>query len=413
MSGANPLAPLENAVAGDAIVVRDLVKRYPRFRSRRDRVAALLGLEHRLDATVALDDVSFSVPAGEAFGVIGENGSGKSTLLKVVAGISDPDGGDFSVQTPVSAILELGLGFHPEFTGRQNALMYGSLLGVPQEAMDRRLDEILAFAELGEFIDQPLRTYSTGMTARLAFAVATNVDPAVLVVDEALAVGDGAFQKKCVDRMISLKRSGCTILFCSHAMYLVTSFCERALWLRGGHVEALGAAGEVVQRYETYLMRRREASDRSGGGGKPARGGSAADARLADVAVRSLGERSVEALAPGDGIEVELRVETLEPDAEYHVGVAIDGGDGRCVFAAGTHWDRYSSLQGQSHYAVSLRVPALPLAGGSYSLTVFLLDDEGLVTYDQVVLPVAFTVAGRPWTPMLVELDHQWHCSDA
>ena len=412
MPGATEPTPSDDAVGGDAIVARNLLKRYPRFRSRRDRVAALIGFEDRLDATIALDDVSFTVPAGEAFGVIGENGSGKSTLLKVVAGISDPDRGDFAVQTPVSAILELGLGFHPEFTGRQNALMYGSLLGVPQEAMDRRLDEILDFAELGEFIDQPLRTYSTGMVARLAFAVATNVDPAVLVVDEALAVGDGAFQKKCVDRMISLKRSGCTILFCSHAMYLVTSFCERALWLRGGRVEALGPAGEVVQQYETYLMRRRKAPERTDApqvGG----GAAAAAARLADVDVRSLGERSVEALAPGDGIEVDLVVETLEPVAEYHVGVAIDGGDGRCVFAAGTHWDRAGRLHGQARYEVTLRVPTLPLAGGSYSLTAFLLDDEGLVAFDQVVLPVAFTVAGRPWTPMLVELDHQWHCTEA
>jgi len=408
MPGASAPVPTEDAVVGDAIVARSLVKRYPRFRSRRDRVAALLGLDGRLDATLALDDVSFAVPAGEAFGVIGENGSGKSTLLKVVAGISDPDGGDFAIQTPVSAILELGLGFHPEFTGRQNALMYGSLLGVPQEAMDRRLDEILAFAELGDFIDEPLRTYSTGMTARLAFAVATNVDPAVLVVDEALAVGDGAFQKKCVDRMISLKRSGCTILFCSHAMYLVTSFCERALWLRRGRVEALGAAGEVVQQYETYLMRRRQAPSR-GSEHQSEGAASAAAARLAGVDVRSLGGRSVESLAPGDGIEIELHVETLRPDAEYHVGVAIDGSDGRCVFAAGTHWDRAGCLRGRSNYVVSLRVPTLPLAGGSYSLTAFLLDDEGLVAFDQVVLPVAFTVAGRPWAPMLVELDHQWH----
>jgi len=404
----HPSTPAVSAPAtdGHAILATHLTKRYPRFASRRDRIAALFGFAGRLDATVALDDVSFAVSRGEAFGVVGENGSGKSTLMKLVSGITDADRGRLAVSPPVSAILELGLGFHPEFTGRQNALMYGSLLGLGEAAMDDRLDGILAFADLGDFIDQPLRTYSTGMTARLAFAVATNVDPAVLVVDEALAVGDGAFQKKCVDRMVALKRSGRTILFCSHSMYWVTSFCERAMWLRGGRVAALGPAVDVVQEYETYLMRR------SAGGGSQRHGtleaGSAAAARVTSVEVAPLGPRPVEALAPGDGIAVSVDVHTLEPSAEYHVGVAIDGSDGRCVFAAGTHWDGAPRLTGRERHRVTLRLPALPLAGGSFSVGVFLLDDEGLVAFDHVVVPVAFAITGHPVFQKLLELDHEW-----
>jgi ABC-type polysaccharide/polyol phosphate transport system ATPase subunit len=174
----------------------------------------------------------------------------------VVAGITRPDAGSVEVAAPISAILELGLGFHPEFSGRENALLYGAVIGVPERVMRERLADVLAFAELGEFIDQPLRTYSSGMTARLAFAVATHVDPNVLLVDEALAVGDIAFQKKCVDRMARFLADRRTVLFCSHAMYLVTSFCQRAVWLRDGQVAAAGDVHAVVSAYEEYLVTR-------------------------------------------------------------------------------------------------------------------------------------------------------------
>ena len=170
-----------------------MTRRYPLFLRRRDRLLALLGRTRTIGTRTVLEDISFDAYPGEAIGIVGENGSGKTTLLRAVAGISTPDAGTIRTDKPVAAILELGVGFHPEFTGRENAQLYGALLGVPEAAMTDRLEDIMAFAELGELVDQPLRTYSSGMSARLAFAVATNVDPKVLVVDEALAVGDGLF----------------------------------------------------------------------------------------------------------------------------------------------------------------------------------------------------------------------------
>ena len=204
----------------------------------------------------ALDRVNLEVVPGTAVGIIGENGAGKSTLMKIIAGTTSPTAGTVEVNGTVAAILELGAAFHPEFSGRDNAVLYGALMGLDREEMESRLDDIFAFAELGEFIHHPVKSYSTGMAMRLAFAVATHVDPDVLVVDEALAVGDGYFQKKCVDKIREIKDRGTTIVFCSHAMYYVTMFCDRALWIAGGRVERDGPAQEVVEAYEAHLQMR-------------------------------------------------------------------------------------------------------------------------------------------------------------
>ena len=334
--------------------------------------------------------------------MIGENGSGKSTLLRLMAGISTPDAGTIRVAQPVAPILELGLGFHPEFTGRENALLYGSLLGIPEEAMAERLDDVLAFAELGEFVDRPLRTYSSGMTARLAFAVATNVDPAVLVVDEALAVGDGAFQKKCVDRMVRFKEEGRTVLFCSHSMYLVTSFCERAVWLHHGRIQSQGPcaggrggvrelpdaareapAGAAEPRPRGY-RRRREA----GAGASP------------PCACWTLDGAPAEAVAPGSGFQVAIELESADPATAFHVGVAVDTQDGRCVFAATTHLDGVAPLAG----AIEVRGRACASQRCRWRrarsrVSGFLFDEHGLHTYDQVVVPAALRRRGGALDP--------------
>ncbi|MDD5562842.1 MAG: ABC transporter ATP-binding protein [Thermoanaerobaculaceae bacterium] len=392
-----------------SVEIRGLAKRYLLFGRRRDRALALLGRTGGLRSVTALEGIDLEVRPGEAVGVVGENGSGKSTLLRLVAGISTPDAGTIRVAQPVAPILELGLGFHPEFTGRENALLYGSLLGIPAPAMAERLDDVLAFAELGEFVDRPLRTYSSGMAARLAFAVATNVDPRVLVVDEALAVGDGAFQKKCVDRMVRFKEEGRTVLFCSHAMYLVTSFCERAVWLHQGRIRNEGPSQGVVEEYESYLMQR-EKRRLAGVAETPWRpavvGGRRG--RIADVRVLGLDGSPAERMGPGEGFEVVLAVESLDRSSAFHVAVAIDSQDGRCIFAATTHFDGVAPLAGATEYEVRLRIPALPLASGTFAVSGFLFDENGLHTYDQVVAPAALRVERARWTPSLLELDHEW-----
>ncbi len=239
-----------------AVVVREVHKWYRIYASptRADQAGHRTSSRH-LDIQ-ALDHVSLEVAPGTAIGIIGENGAGKSTLMKIIAGTTSPTAGEVEVNGTVAAILELGAAFHPEFSGRDNAMLYGALMGLDRQEMESRLEDIFAFAELGEFIHHPVKSYSTGMAMRLAFAVATHVDPDVLVVDEALAVGDGYFQKKCVDKIREIKDRGTTIVFCSHAMYFVTMFCERAVWLARGRVEREGPAQEVVEAYEAHLQAR-------------------------------------------------------------------------------------------------------------------------------------------------------------
>jgi ABC-type polysaccharide/polyol phosphate transport system ATPase subunit len=203
----------------------------------------------------ALEDISLEVAAGETVGVIGRNGAGKTTLLQIVAGVLQPTGGGVSVSGRVTALLELGSGFNHEYTGRENIVMSGQILGFSEAEMRRRTDVIVRFAELEEFIDQPVKTYSTGMLMRLAFAAAIHVDPDVLIVDEALSVGDIYFQRKSLDRIEHFRKSGKTVLLVSHDPRLIQRFCDRALWLEGGRVAMAGGAKDVVTAYEAFCRR--------------------------------------------------------------------------------------------------------------------------------------------------------------
>lgn len=203
----------------------------------------------------ALRDVSFEVPMGETVGVIGRNGAGKTTLLQIIAGVLQPTEGEVSVEGRVTALLELGSGFNHEYTGRENILLAGQILGFSAAEMEQRLDVIVRFAELEAFVDQPVKTYSTGMIMRLAFAAAIHVDPDVLIVDEALSVGDVYFQRKSLDRIEYFRQAGKTVLFVSHDPRLIQRFCTRALWIEGGRIAMIGAAKEVVTAYEAFCQR--------------------------------------------------------------------------------------------------------------------------------------------------------------
>src|SRR6266576_1299318 len=199
----------------------------------------------------ALTDVAFSVPKGSTFGIIGRNGSGKSTALKVVAGITKPTTGTVRVTGRISALIELGAGFHPEISGRENVFINGIMLGLSKREIGRRFDEIVEFAEMKEFIDAPVKTYSSGMYMRLGFAVAIHVDPEVLLVDEVLAVGDEGFTHKCLDKFAEFKRRGKTILLVTHSLGLVERFCDEAIWLDAGRMKAMGDPKRVVGAYIT------------------------------------------------------------------------------------------------------------------------------------------------------------------
>jgi lipopolysaccharide transport system ATP-binding protein len=245
-----------------AISVKKLTKTYRIFGHPADRIKQALTLGrirfHR--EFTALQGVSFDVKKGEAVGIIGLNGSGKSTLLQLICGILKPTSGNVQVSGRISALLELGSGFNPEFTGRENVYFQGAVMGIPKKEMERRFDEIEAFADIGEFIDQPVRTYSSGMFVRLAFAVATHVEPDILVVDEALAVGDVLFQKRCYARIRQMQKSGLTLILVSHDPELVRNMTSRALLLGRGAALFFGDTREATHRYRKMLFEREEAT---------------------------------------------------------------------------------------------------------------------------------------------------------
>jgi lipopolysaccharide transport system ATP-binding protein len=391
-----------------AVTVADVHKWYRVYASPTERVKRVLGRPSRHLEFQALDGVSFAVEPGTALGIVGENGAGKSTLLKLIAGTTRPTAGRVEVGGVVAAILELGAAFHSEFSGRDNAILYGALLGHDRQDMERRLPAIFDFAELGEFINHPIRSYSTGMVMRLAFAVATGVDADVLLVDEALAVGDGYFQKKCVDRIREIHGRGTTILFCSHSMYYVTMFCERALWLASGRLQRIGPAKEVVEAYEEHLLvRDKRRLGRDGAAPSPA----APISKVGRVAAIRLAGRDSEApleLTPGGTLDLEVEVESTRPEERFHVAAALDTLDGRCVLGVSTAWDGVPPLQGHERYRIALTVPALPVASGTFHLSVFLLDESGLAVHDQTVVTNAVRVTAASWTPSLIEVAHHW-----
>ena len=392
-----------------AVVVRDLHKWYRVYASPTERIKRVIGRRSRHLDIQALDGVEFEVPPGIALGIIGENGAGKSTLMKIIAGTTSPTVGDVEVRGTVAAILELGAAFHPEFSGRDNAVLYGALMGLDGTEMEARLERIVAFAELGDFIDHPVKSYSTGMAMRLAFAVATHVDPDVLVVDEALAVGDGYFQKKCVDKIREIKDRGTTIIFCSHAMYYVTSFCERALWIADGRIQRDGPAKEVVEAYEAHLLlrdlRRLEANG-AAGDGAPTHGKRVG--RIVSVQPRGLDGDPPLTLSAGDELVIDVEISSTDPAEVFHLAVALDTLDGRCVLAASTKRDGEAPLTGRDRYRIGFRVPSLPLAAGLFHIYAFLLDESGLYTHDQVIVTEAIRFEAPEWTSSLIDVERVW-----
>jgi lipopolysaccharide transport system ATP-binding protein len=400
--------------AGDLVVsANELTKIYKVYGTPWDRLGELVTRRPRHREFHALEGVTFSLPRGEGLALIGENGAGKSTLLKILAGITAPTAGSFSVRGKVASILELGSGFHPEFTGRQNIVLNAAMLGLSQDEVRRKMPDIVAFSELGEFIDQPVKVYSTGMAMRLGFSIATQVEPDVLIIDEALSVGDGYFQKKCMDRLRVFVEGGGTLLFCSHAMYYVSAFCQRALWLRHGRAEGLGPVADVVRDYENFLVAKSAQAGQAGPTDPLAPASEPAVAARSGLPARITAVRLVEPAAdclyrPGEEWELEVEWETEDPRREFHLGVGINRSDGVEVCSFATHLDGLPPVSGDSRYAARLRIPSLPLVKGEFTLYIFLLDEEGLHIYDQRVMSNVFTVHSPSYSFGLVRVDHAW-----
>ncbi len=359
----------------------------------------------------ALKEISFEVGEGEAFGIIGENGAGKTTLLQILAGATSPSSGSVNLEGKASALLELTAGFHPDFTGRENIYFNGALAGLSRAEIQQSESEIIAFSELEEFIDKPVKTYSSGMYVRLGFALATGFDPTILVIDEALAVGDQRFQKKCTDRILSFKRKGCTILFCSHNLYQVKTLCERAIWLKRGCIEAQGVAQEVVDRYTDYVREDEPNSlPVSSPAVEPDRDSGKQICWIEKTVLSDTEQRPSTEFQSGDTLQLDIWCH-FGPGFEGipAVAVALVRNDGVCVYTASSDTSG-DSLRRESphHYHARVVFPDIPLLSGRYYLNVVATDQEKLQAYDIVERSQTFTVSSADRTVGLVKLQHYW-----
>ena len=437
----------------NAIEVRDVRKSYRRYGRRKHfgtlKSALLTGRivrDLRPDQTFdALQGVSFDVPAGQTFAIVGRNGSGKSTMLKLMAGIGRPTEGTVRVQGRVSALIELGAGFHPEISGRENVYINGMMLGLARRDIAARFDEIVAFAELEDFIDAPVKTYSSGMYMRLGFAVAIHVDPDVLLVDEVLAVGDEAFTHKCLDKLADFRRRGRTVLLVTHSLDLVTRFCDQALWLDGGRVRVQGDPRRVVDAYLLEVAKAEDAAlERAAHAGRPEsqagpapppapHDGASLEARqdgdgppdmfkadegrwgsreveIVSVELVDRVGRSAHVFASGDPVEVRLQVRANRPVNDLVFGIGLFNAEGVCCYGTNTAIDgaESASIQGSGEVRVSFE--RLDLVEGTYKLDVAAHRANG-APYDYHRLLHTIRVTSRRKEAGIFRPPHRWSVS--
>jgi ABC-type polysaccharide/polyol phosphate transport system ATPase subunit len=433
----------------NAIEVKDASKVYRRYSRRRQfatlKSALLSGSlirDLRPDETFpALRDVSFSVPRGTTLGVIGRNGSGKSTLLKLVAGITKPTTGTVRVEGRISELIELGAGFHPEISGRENVFINGIMLGLTKREITRRFDEIVDFAELQEFIDAPVKTYSSGMYMRLGFAVAIHVDPEVLLVDEVLAVGDEGFTHKCLDKFAEFKRRGKTILLVTHSLGMVERFCDDAIWMDGGRLKAKGDPKRVVGTYisdvETSEERQLAAGDaRVKDATETLSPDEPSAAVLPDHPIEAVegpadmfrategrwGSREIEVIDvqlvgptgeaghvfhSGEPLNVHVKLRTPVEMNDFVVGIGIFNAEGVCCYGTNTTNDDYRSVRMLGDAEATFAIEALDLVGGTYKLDVAVHKFDGY-PYDYHRLLYTFRVKSRTKDVGIYRPRHQW-----
>jgi ABC-type polysaccharide/polyol phosphate transport system ATPase subunit len=392
---------MDAQLAGPLLRLDAVGKDYAKVETRGGRVRLVADLLRGRGAAHvfrALDGVSLEMRRGASLGIIGENGAGKSTLLKIIAGVVKPTRGSVAVAGRVGALLELGSGFHPEYTGLANIDLAAALLGLAPDEIDAKRGEIIAFADLGEHIDDPIKNYSSGMVVRLGFAVATALKPDILITDEVLAVGDESFQKKCVAWIERFLADGGTLLLCSHSMYHIQKLCRHALWLRNGRVERYGDAADVTQAYLAFH------EEKSQGARQPATASAAAAAGV--YAITALAIEPGESMAQGATLKVDGEVFT--PDGRMPVVlIGIVRADGTPVYGVATDMDGYAPRRvAPDRFAFVLTLPQLPLLPGKYFVRVHALDPEGVRLFDNVERPLVITGASRELG--LVRLSHRW-----
>ncbi len=351
----------------------------------------------------AVKDVDLDIRRGEAVAIVGRNGSGKSTLLKMLAGIYEPHMGTIEVGGTMSSMLELGAGFHPDFTGRENVFMNGAIHGLSERQVRERLDEIVDFAQLHEFIDMPVRTYSSGMQMRLAFSVAAHVEPDILLLDEVLAVGDEAFQRKCMGRIYDFRRGGGTLVFVSHDANAVEHVCSRAILIDRGQVVMDGAPPAVMERYHRLLADADEDErpvvpppDAEGEIAPRLAGWGTMAARIEQVRIFGNGREGGKVVS-GDHVQVQMVIRASSPIATPNIGFSINNGDGSLLFGTNTRLDEFPIQQLAGDAVATFDIPSIALHEGEFTVTVAVISHDESVVYHWIDRAAKLTVfASRP-----------------
>lgn len=391
------------------IELKNVSKTYKLYDSNKDRLKEIFSIgkkRHYRDFN-AVEDVSFNIYRGETVGIVGTNGSGKSTILKMITGVLKPTNGTIAVNGNVSALLELGAGFNMEYTGIENIYMYCTIMGMSKETVDEKLDSILDFAEIGDFIYQPVKTYSSGMFARLAFAVSINVEPDILIIDEALSVGDMYFQEKCFEKMKSMVNSGSTILFVSHSLPAVRNFCDRAIWIQNGKLKMQDTAEAVCNMYKMYLEEKNSNNKVLTVGSEENE-----ENKTKNKIVISEVKINNSIAHTNDPISIYVSLTIKDPQISYGLGIIVYDSKGKIVTLFNTIRDDLK-LNG-TVVKIELSIKELHLLEGRYYISVNVCDNMAMYPYDKKDYCASFEIRsvtnkkGIPIADGMYYQKHEW-----
>lgn len=397
-------------MSNDAVNVDGLWKSFRLYHERNQylKAAILRGRRARYEEFWALRDVSFTVPTGTTFGVIGSNGSGKSTLLKTLTGILTPDKGSVRVKGRISALLELGAGFHPELSGRENVFLNGAILGLTRKEIEAKFDDIVEFSGLENFIDTPVKNYSSGMFVRLGFAVAAHVEPEVLLIDEVLSVGDESFQRKSAERIEQFRREGRTIVFVSHGLAQVEQLCETVAWLEKGELRMVGRAGDVISEYQgnSHQAQRVEGEHGSRWG--------TGEAQIVGVRLLDHDGQPTSVLATNESATIHIDLSAHMPLQDTVVFARIETLTGHPVWGSSTRRNNLAMGMLDGSASVDIAFPSFPLLEGVYDLSISLNDHTETHFYDHWEKKVRFEVRQyKSYDVGTVHIPTRWTVSGA
>lgn len=389
-----------------AISLNQVEKIFKIFNKPHHRLIQNFTKKKLYDEKVAINNITLDITKGDVIGILGKNGSGKSTLLQLIVGTLTPTSGLIKKTGRIAALLELGSGFNPEFTGIENIYLNGAVMGLSKENIDSTLEDIITFADIGDYINRPVKTYSSGMYVRLAFACAVNVNPDILIVDEALAVGDMQFQLKCIEKMKEFKKKGVTILYVSHDSYSIRNFCDKAIWLKDGEIYMNGNVDYVTEEYQNYMKSGVEVSQ------VRSETNTNSDKNLLvikDVLIKNGESRMTDTIKYKDDFDIEIFYELKEKTLGIIGGVALYDSQGTYVCGLNTKLDRFELPNNSGSYRISIEYKNVNLLPGKYYLDIGFFESSAVVSLDYSHRKYCLTIySGEYFAEGMVFLDHNW-----